>query len=40
MRQFIGNIRDKTNVRDLLFSLAPPALRQAVARGGRASSSR
>ena len=32
MRQFIGNIRDKTNVRDLLFSLAPPALRQAVAR--------
>src|ERR671913_1746775 len=32
MRQFIGNIRDKTNVRDLLFSLAPPALRDVVAR--------
>ncbi|HLL63697.1 MAG TPA: ATP-binding cassette domain-containing protein, partial [Propionibacteriaceae bacterium] len=32
MRQFIGNIRDTTNVRDLLFSLASPALRDAVAR--------
>ena len=32
MRQFIGNIRDDTNVRDLLFGLSPPALRDAVAR--------
>src|ERR671916_569773 len=32
MRQFIGNIRDRTNVRDLLFSLSSPALRDAVAR--------
>src|SRR4029453_7636908 len=31
MRQFIGSIRDSSTVRDLLFSLAPPALRQAVA---------
>jgi ATPase subunit of ABC transporter with duplicated ATPase domains len=31
MRQFIGSIRDTSTVRDLLFSLAPPALRQAVA---------
>ncbi|HEY9292741.1 MAG TPA: ATP-binding cassette domain-containing protein [Microlunatus sp.] len=31
MRQFIGSIRDSTTVRDLLFSLAPPRLRQAVA---------
>jgi ATPase subunit of ABC transporter with duplicated ATPase domains len=30
MRQFIGNIRDSSTVRDLLFSLSPPALRQAV----------
>jgi len=32
MRQFIGNIRDSSTVRDLLFSLSPPALREAVAR--------
>ena len=32
MRQFIGSIRDDRNVRDLLFSLAPPSLRDAVAR--------
>src|ERR671913_1259750 len=32
MRQFIGNIRDRSVVRDLLFSLSPPALREAVAR--------
>ena len=31
MRQFIGSIRDSSTVRDLLFSLAPEALRQAVA---------
>jgi ATPase subunit of ABC transporter with duplicated ATPase domains len=31
MRQFIGSIRDSSTVRDLLFSLAPAALRQAVA---------
>jgi ATPase subunit of ABC transporter with duplicated ATPase domains len=31
MRQFIGSIRDTSTVRDLLFSLAPSALRQAVA---------
>jgi ATPase subunit of ABC transporter with duplicated ATPase domains len=31
MRQFIGSIRDSSTVRDLLFSLSPPALRQAVA---------
>jgi ATPase subunit of ABC transporter with duplicated ATPase domains len=31
MRQFIGSIRDLSTVRDLLFSLSPPALRQAVA---------
>jgi ATPase subunit of ABC transporter with duplicated ATPase domains len=31
MRQFIGSIRDHSTVRDLLFSLAPPRLRQAVA---------
>jgi ATPase subunit of ABC transporter with duplicated ATPase domains len=29
MRQFIGSIRDETNVRDLLLSLSPPDLRQA-----------
>src|SRR3712207_445413 len=32
MREFIGSIRDSSTVRDLLFSLAPAALRQAVAR--------
>jgi ATPase subunit of ABC transporter with duplicated ATPase domains len=32
MRQFIGSIRDSSTVRDLLYSLAPAALRQAVAR--------
>src|SRR4051794_4477831 len=31
MRQFIGSIRDSSTVRDLLFSLAPPRLQQAVA---------
>ena len=31
MRQFIGSIRDSSSVRDLLFSLSPPALRQVVA---------
>ncbi len=31
MRQFIGSIRDSSTVRDLLFSLSPPGLRQAVA---------
>ncbi len=31
MRQFIGSIRDSTDVRDLLFSLTPERLRQAVA---------
>jgi ATPase subunit of ABC transporter with duplicated ATPase domains len=30
MRQFIGSIRDHTTVRDLLFSLSPPRLRDAV----------
>ena len=30
MRQFIGSIRDASSVRDLLFSLSSPALRQAV----------
>ena len=30
MRQFIGSIRDTTTVRDLLFSLSPPRLRDAV----------
>lgn len=32
MRQFIGSIRDSSTVRDLLFSLTPPALRDTVAR--------
>ena len=31
MRQFIGSIRDRSTVRDLLFSLGRPALRTAVA---------
>jgi ATPase subunit of ABC transporter with duplicated ATPase domains len=31
MRQFIGSIRDRSTVRDLLFSLAPAALGRAVA---------
>jgi ATPase subunit of ABC transporter with duplicated ATPase domains len=31
MRQFIGTIRNSSTVRDLLFSLAAPALRRAVA---------
>jgi ATPase subunit of ABC transporter with duplicated ATPase domains len=30
MRQFIGSIQNSSTVRDLLFSLSPPALRQAV----------
>ena len=29
MRQFIGSVRDDTTVRDLLVSLAPPAVRRA-----------
>jgi ATPase subunit of ABC transporter with duplicated ATPase domains len=29
MRQFIGKVRDDTTVRDLLVSVAPPAIRQA-----------
>jgi len=29
MRQFIGSIRDETNVRDLLLGLAPPVVRRA-----------
>ena len=29
MRQFIGSVRDETSVRDLLVSVAPPALRAA-----------
>jgi ATPase subunit of ABC transporter with duplicated ATPase domains len=29
MRQFIGSIRDATTVRDLLISVAPPAVREA-----------
>ena len=29
MRQFIGSIRDDTNVRDLLLGLSPPAVRDA-----------
>ncbi len=32
MRQFIGSIRDKTTVRDLLVSLSPPAIRAAAQR--------
>ncbi|HET9779507.1 MAG TPA: ATP-binding cassette domain-containing protein, partial [Propionibacteriaceae bacterium] len=31
MRQFIGSIQNSSTVRDLLFSLSAPALRQAVA---------
>ncbi len=31
MRQFIGSIRDSSTVRDVLFSLSPPALRGALA---------
>jgi ATPase subunit of ABC transporter with duplicated ATPase domains len=31
MRQFIGTIGDSSTIRDLLFSLSPPALREAVA---------
>jgi ATPase subunit of ABC transporter with duplicated ATPase domains len=31
MRQFIGSVGDSSTVRDLLFSLSPPALRGAVA---------
>jgi ATPase subunit of ABC transporter with duplicated ATPase domains len=30
MRQFIGSIQNSSTVRDLLFSLSPSALRQAV----------
>jgi ATPase subunit of ABC transporter with duplicated ATPase domains len=32
MRQFVGAVRDETTVRDLLRSVAPPALRRAAAR--------
>jgi ATPase subunit of ABC transporter with duplicated ATPase domains len=35
MRQFIGSIRDRSTVADLLFSLSSPALRAAVAEVGR-----
>ena len=31
MRQFIGSIRDHSTVRDLLFSLSPPRIREAAA---------
>jgi ATPase subunit of ABC transporter with duplicated ATPase domains len=31
MRQFVGSVGDSSTVRDLLFSLSPPALRGAVA---------
>src|SRR2546423_4066229 len=31
MRQFIGNVRDGSTVRDLLFSVAPPRVRAAAA---------
>ena len=31
MRQFIGSVRDRTTVRDLLVSVAPPAVRDAAA---------
>ena len=31
MRQFIGSLRDDSNVRDLLVSVAPPAIRAAAA---------
>ncbi len=30
MRQFVGSLRDATTVRDLLVSVAPPAVRAAV----------
>ena len=40
MRQFIGNIRDEIDVRDLLFSLVPAGAAQAVARRWTRSSSR
>ncbi|WP_084958805.1 ABC-F family ATP-binding cassette domain-containing protein [Thermoactinospora rubra] len=32
MRQFIGNVRDRSTVRDLLLGVAPPAVRQAAER--------
>ncbi|MFI6924972.1 ABC-F family ATP-binding cassette domain-containing protein [Nonomuraea spiralis] len=32
MRQFIGSVRDGSNVRDLLLGVAPPAVRQAAER--------
>jgi ATPase subunit of ABC transporter with duplicated ATPase domains len=32
MRQFVGGIRDKTTVRDLLVSIAPPRIRAAASR--------
>ena len=31
MRQFVGSVRDKSTVRDLLVSVAPPRIRQAAA---------
>jgi ATPase subunit of ABC transporter with duplicated ATPase domains len=31
MRQFVGNVRDESNVHDLLLSVAPPRVRQAAA---------
>ncbi|MEV5497616.1 ATP-binding cassette domain-containing protein [Nonomuraea fuscirosea] len=36
MRQFIGSVRDGSNVRDLLLGVAPPAVRQAAERLDRA----
>ena len=32
MRQFVGGIRDKTTVRDLLLSIAPDRIRAAASR--------
>ena len=29
MRQFVGSLRDESNVRDLLLSVAPPKIREA-----------
>src|SRR3954468_22760238 len=36
MRQFIGNVRDESTVRDLLLSVAPPRIRAAAAALDRA----
>jgi ATPase subunit of ABC transporter with duplicated ATPase domains len=32
MRQFVGSVRDESTVRDLLLSVAPPAVREAAAK--------